>query len=459
LFVRAGTILPMAPDMMFTSEKPWDPITMQIWPEGDSTGSLYQDDDNTTGFKHGEFTLTTFHCVEQPGKSVTFDIHPSNQKFGPKEWIACFHLTSVPTAVTLDGKPVAATTDQFANPGWAFDTTNDTLTVRLPGERVGHSVAVTLDGSAHPRPVAPKVDAPPISESSAAVAAKEIAQFLPPPILPIRIEAANFDKGGEGLAFHVASPDTNSVYRQEGVPIINSTDAGGGYAIPDLKQGDWLAYTLDAGDGGWFSVSARVLPATDGELVFLRERVKTLASVDIPAPGADGAKWISVPGRSLFYLPPGEFILTARVAKPGFQLGNFTFTKARNAVVIVEAETGTTVGAGVNNDHFGYKGDGFVAGIGSKSSSVKIPVNVPADGKYLLALRYANGNGDAEVALTLPGNQHVTVPLPSTDAWDNYSEAGALVELRAGLNEIQVSGTDNGIVNVDQLKLINFSIP
>jgi alpha-glucosidase len=59
LFVRAGTILPMAPDMMFTSEKPWDPITLQIWPEGESTGSLYQDDDNTTGFKHGEFTATT----------------------------------------------------------------------------------------------------------------------------------------------------------------------------------------------------------------------------------------------------------------------------------------------------------------------------------------------------------------------------------------------------------------
>jgi hypothetical protein len=46
------------------------------------------------------------------------------------------------------------------------------------------------------------------------------------------------------------------------------------------------------------------------------------------------------------------------------------------------------------------------------------------------------------------------VSLPSTDAWDNYAEAGAIVELKAGHNDIQVSGTDVGIVNLDQLKLI-----
>jgi len=131
--------------------------------------------------------------------------------------------------------------------------------------------------------------------------------------------------------------------------------------------------------------------------------------------------------------------------------------QAGNTGVTAEAETGTLVGAGVNYDHFSYKGDGLVVGIGSKSSSVTISVNVPVAGKYVLALRYANGNSDAEVALTLPGHQPVTVPLPSTNVWDNYSEAGALVEFRAGPNEIQVSGNDNGIVNVDGLKFMLIS--
>ncbi|MGH7991139.1 MAG: CBM35 domain-containing protein, partial [Limisphaerales bacterium] len=214
------------------------------------------------------------------------------------------------------------------------------------------------------------------------------------------------------------------------------------------------AYTLDAGDGGWFAVSARVLPSTGGRLDIGRKPFKPLTSIDIPAPGPNGPIWISVPGKSLFHLPPGEFILTARITKPGFQLGNFNFKKVSDAVVTVEAETGTITGAGVNNDHYGYKGAGFVAGIGTKSSSVTIPVNVPADGKYLLALRYANGNGDATVTVTLPGGRSVTVPLPSTDAWDNYSEVGTIVELKAGKSEILVSVTGVGVVNVDQVKLI-----
>jgi alpha-glucosidase (family GH31 glycosyl hydrolase) len=162
LFVRAGTILPMAPDMMFTSEKPWDPITLQIWPEGDSIGSIYQDDDNTTAFVKGECTTTTFHCVEQAGKKVTFKIEPSNKKFGPKQWIVKFHLTSVPASVTLDGKKIFAAPADSTGTGWTFDAASNLLTVNLPGERAAHTLVVTLDGSAHPRPAAPKVNEPPI---------------------------------------------------------------------------------------------------------------------------------------------------------------------------------------------------------------------------------------------------------------------------------------------------------
>ena len=440
--------------MMYSGEKPWDPITLDVWPADDSTGTVYQDDETTTAFTKGESTTTTFHCVEQAGKNVAFTITPSNQKFGPNQWVARFHLTSVPTAVTLDGAPLSAASGAVADTGWAFDAASGTLTVKLPGQHAVHALAITLDGSSHPRPAAPKVDASAMGGTSAAVEPREIAQFLPPPKLPIRIEAANFDKGGEGLAFHVAHPTTGAVYRQEGAPIINSTDAGGGYAIPDLQQGDWLAYTLDAYDGGWFAISARALPSSDGTLLFLRDRNKLLTSVVIPAPGPSAPTWTSVPGQSLFYLPPGEQILTARVAKPGFQFGNFTFTKAGDAVVTVEAESGTMKGVGVKHDHPGYMGSGFVAGIGSKATSVTMRVTVPSDGKYLVALRYANGADDAQVALTPSGSASISVSLPATDAWDHYAEAGAIVVLQAGPNDIQVTGADVGVVNIDQLKLI-----
>ena len=156
LFVRAGTILPNAPDMMFTSEKPWDPITLEVWPEGESTGSLYQDDETTTAFTKGEFTTTAFRCVEQAGKQVTLNIKPSNKKFGPKQWVAKLHLTSVPTTVTLDGKPVTVTADEPADAGWQFDPASCTITVKLPGKHASHALVVALDGSSRPRPTAAK---------------------------------------------------------------------------------------------------------------------------------------------------------------------------------------------------------------------------------------------------------------------------------------------------------------
>ena len=184
-----------------------------------------------------------------------------------------------------------------------------------------------MDGSSHPRPTAPKVDAPPITEQSTSHAPKQSAKFVPPPKLPIRIEAANFDKGGEGLAFHVENPTTGAIYRQDGVPIIASTDIGGGYAIDQLKQEDWLAYTIDAGEGGWFEISARVRPSTDGIISLLRDRDKPLTTLEIPARA--GSEWIDVAGKEKFYLPPGEQILTVRITKPKFQLANFTFTKSQ----------------------------------------------------------------------------------------------------------------------------------
>lgn len=454
LFVRAGTILPTAPDMMYSSEKPWDPITLDVWPAGISNGSLYQDDGNTTAFSKGEFTTTNFQCEEQVGKKITFTIKPSNQKFGPRQWLTRFHLTSVPTAVTLDGKPLPATNGQSTGSSWGFDTVSDILTIKLPGERRAHKLSISLNGSFHPRPAFPLVDAPPIGETSVAVI-KQIPQFLPAPSLPIRIEAANFDKGGEGLAFHIASPVKDALYRQEGVPIVSSTDAGGGYAIPNLKQDEWLAYTVNAKDGGWFALSTRVLPSSNGTLSLLRDRFKPLTTVDITGPeAANGPQWTSVSGRSLFYLPPGEQILTVRVVKPQFALGNFTFTSAGDAVVKVEAETGAMINAGTNTDHPGYEGTGFVAGIGSKSSSLNIGVDVPKDGKYLVALRYANGAAPAELSLKPSGDQSVTVSFPPLNDWNVYEEAGVPLDLKAGHTDILITGADVGVVNIDQLKLI-----
>jgi len=44
LFVRAGAIVPLAPPMNSFNAAPWDPLSLELWPSGNSSFSLYEDD-------------------------------------------------------------------------------------------------------------------------------------------------------------------------------------------------------------------------------------------------------------------------------------------------------------------------------------------------------------------------------------------------------------------------------
>lgn len=54
LFVRAGAILPMYPSMLFDGEKPLDEVTFDLYPQGESQYTLYEDDGSTRRYQQGE---------------------------------------------------------------------------------------------------------------------------------------------------------------------------------------------------------------------------------------------------------------------------------------------------------------------------------------------------------------------------------------------------------------------
>jgi hypothetical protein len=69
-----------------------------------------------------------------------------------------------------------------------------------------------------------------------------------PVALPKAFFAKNFDRGGEGVAYHdLTSANTGGQYRpSEGVDIVASADTqGGGHAINNFQTGEWLAYTVN----------------------------------------------------------------------------------------------------------------------------------------------------------------------------------------------------------------------
>ena len=119
LFIRAGTILPLAPEMDFTGQKPWTPLTLDVYPQSGETNStiLYEDDGQTTAYQADKFrkTLATVSWNEQRA-SVVVKIGAAAGTFEgalrQRRWILRFHApkdwSSAPAAVNWNGKRIAA---------------------------------------------------------------------------------------------------------------------------------------------------------------------------------------------------------------------------------------------------------------------------------------------------------------------------------------------------------------
>jgi len=79
--------------------------------------------------------------------------------------------------------------------------------------------------------------------------------------IPGIIEAENFDRGGEGIAYHDRLGLTESVaYRNqptEKVDIQARSDISGGYAVTEAVAGEWLAYTISVRKAKTYNLEVR----------------------------------------------------------------------------------------------------------------------------------------------------------------------------------------------------------
>ena len=61
MFVRAGSILPLGPEMQYTGEKPWDNLEIRLYPGADGTFMLYEDEGDTYNYERGIYSIIPFH--------------------------------------------------------------------------------------------------------------------------------------------------------------------------------------------------------------------------------------------------------------------------------------------------------------------------------------------------------------------------------------------------------------
>src|SRR5579859_5115292 len=111
------------------------------------------------------------------------------------------------------------------------------------------------------------------------------------PNIPGKIFIANFNTGGEGVAYHdVTNPvnnTTNPAFRtSEGIDLENCSDAGCGYDVGWTETGEWEKYTVNVTAGGSYTFDVRVASAQTGSALHLEvDGVNVTGSLSVPNTG------------------------------------------------------------------------------------------------------------------------------------------------------------------------------
>ncbi len=331
--VKAGAIIPMVPLMQYTGEKPWDPIILDMYPDGESRFVLYRDDGNSTDFDTDKkFTETVITSKESQGASVDITLQESNKLFTPKQYVLQVHLLSTPTTVTAHGQPVAKN-DSLAEydktpEGWYWDDASLRLHAKFNNtDATSHAIQIKMDGTKLARPAPPELPPDPADSLDAGDdTLSQMPHFYPPPSIPCRVEAENYDKGGEGVAYHdTTKGNPTGEYRTDDVDIEKTSDTGGGYAVASIENAEWLEYTVQVTTAAVYDIEIRLAAASDAGLFHIEFDGKAVTAA-MPVPSTGGAQtWASITAKGIS-LDAGEHVMRVVIEKGGFAINYYNFT-------------------------------------------------------------------------------------------------------------------------------------
>jgi alpha-D-xyloside xylohydrolase len=67
VFVKAGSIVPMGPELQYTGEKPADPLTLYVYAGANGSFPLYEDQGSTYDYEKGAFSEIPIQWTEASG--------------------------------------------------------------------------------------------------------------------------------------------------------------------------------------------------------------------------------------------------------------------------------------------------------------------------------------------------------------------------------------------------------
>jgi len=115
VFVKASAIVPMYPEMLYNGQFPKDPLTLDIYPNGYSEFTLYEDDGISRAHHEGAFAKTHITCNASEYGVAEFVVINVGESVGNFDGMLAFrtnlldvHFPNAPNLVSINGEAIPA---------------------------------------------------------------------------------------------------------------------------------------------------------------------------------------------------------------------------------------------------------------------------------------------------------------------------------------------------------------
>jgi beta-glucosidase len=333
----------------------------------------------------------------------------------------------------------------------------------------------------------------------AAYAAADAPYGGTPAAVPGTVYAANYDTGGQGVAYNVTAVNGSAnSYRSDGVDLEATADtedttaAGGAYDMGWTTPGQWFKYTVDVSTAGTYTVAFRLSSPygiTDALHIANSSGTNLTGAVAVPNTGGYET-WTTVDAS--ITVPAGEQTLTVDQDSNGWNFHFMTFTlnsgggggsgggsgdqpfggtpaAVPGTVQVANYDTGGQGVAynvtAVNGTANSYRSDGvdledtadtqdtsapggvYDMGWTTPGQWFKYTVEVATAGSYTISFRLSSPYGITDalhIANSSGTNLTGAVAVPNTGGYETWTTVTASITLPAGEQTLTVDQDSNG---------------
>jgi alpha-glucosidase len=139
LFVRAGSIVPTQSPIEHVAQSPAEPCVLEVFPGGDATGELVEDDGETTEYRRGEVARSGLRLWDRRGDRLRVEIGPREGSYEIPERTLQVRVRACPTPelVHLDGQRL-----EHGNRIPGYHSGDGRLTVRISDHGEGAAIEI-----------------------------------------------------------------------------------------------------------------------------------------------------------------------------------------------------------------------------------------------------------------------------------------------------------------------------